>query len=93
MCNISQSCDQTFYVNCGPQSEVIVSGTPKQVIQEKTKAHAHAPMDVLERGTASIHLDVQSMINVEMSKSSLGDGDGLRQQAGVAVDLALFPSW
>jgi hypothetical protein len=62
MCNILQSCDQTFDVNCGPQSEVIVLGTPKRVIQEKTKALAHAAADVSERGIASIHLDVKSMI-------------------------------
>jgi hypothetical protein len=52
MCNISQSCDQTFVVNCGPRSEVIVSGTPKGVIQEKTKVHAHATVDVSESGIA-----------------------------------------
>jgi hypothetical protein len=42
MCNLSQNCDQTFVVNCGPGTEGIVSGTPKWVIQEKTKAHVHA---------------------------------------------------
>jgi hypothetical protein len=62
MCNLSQSCDQTFDVNCSPQSDVIVSGTPKQGIQEETKACAHAVADVLERGIASILLDVLSMI-------------------------------
>ncbi len=85
---------------------MIVYGTPKWVIQEKTKACAHASADVSERGIAPIHLDVRSMIekmwlqlllyckkrahqvNVEMSKAPLMDGDGLRQQAGVAVDLA-----
>jgi hypothetical protein len=58
---------------------VIVSGTPKRVIQEKTKARAHADMVFSERGIASIHLIVRSMI-VKMKM----------QQAGVAVDLALL---
>jgi hypothetical protein len=49
-------------VNCSPQSEVIVSGTPKREIQEKVKAFAHAAADVSERETASIHLDVQSVM-------------------------------
>ncbi len=62
MCSILQSCDQMFDVNCSPRSEMIVPGTPKRVIQEKTKARAHASADVSERGIASIHLDVRSMI-------------------------------
>jgi hypothetical protein len=41
---------------------VIVSGTPKREIQEKVKAFAHAAADVSERGIASIHLDVRSMM-------------------------------
>ncbi len=49
-------------VNCGPRSEVIVLGTPKREIQEKVKAFAHAAVYVSERGIASIHLDVSSMI-------------------------------
>jgi hypothetical protein len=40
MCNISQSCDQTFDVKCSSRSEVIDLGTPKRVVREKTKAHA-----------------------------------------------------
>jgi hypothetical protein len=48
MCNTLQSCDQVFDVNCQPQSEVIVSGTPKWVIQEKIKAREHAAADVSE---------------------------------------------
>ncbi len=62
MFNISQSCDRTFDVNCGTLSEVIISSTPKQVIQEKTKARVHTAANVSERGIASIHLDVRSMI-------------------------------
>jgi hypothetical protein len=58
---------------------VIVLGTPKRVIQEKTKAPAHADMVFSERRIASIHLIVRSMI-VKMKT----------QQAGVAVDLALL---
>ncbi len=70
----------------------IVSGTPKQVIQEKTKAIAHAADRCFRKGAASIHLDVRSMImkcgcnhfcivrahqvNVEMSKPPLGMGMG-----------------
>jgi hypothetical protein len=46
-------------VNCGPLSEVIVTGTPKCKIQVKVKALAHATADVSESGTASIHLDVR----------------------------------
>jgi hypothetical protein len=33
-------------VNCGPRSEVNVSGTPKPEIQVKVKASAHATADV-----------------------------------------------
>jgi hypothetical protein len=62
MFNISQSRDQTFELNCGQRLEVIISGTPKQVIQEKTKARAHATAEISESGMASIHLDVQSMM-------------------------------
>ncbi len=40
MCNISQSCDQRFDVNCGPQSEVIVLGTLKGLSKKKLK-HVH----------------------------------------------------
>jgi hypothetical protein len=49
-------------VNCGPRYKVIVSGTPEREIQEKVKAFAHATADILERGTAFVHLDVQSMM-------------------------------
>jgi hypothetical protein len=41
---------------------VIISGTPKWEIQEKVKAFAHATADVSKRGTASIYLDVQSIM-------------------------------
>jgi hypothetical protein len=61
MCNITHSLDQMFEVNCVPQSQVIISGTPKREIQEKTKALAHAAADVSDKGTHSIHLDVRSM--------------------------------
>ncbi len=46
----------------GPRSEVIVSETPKREIQVKVKAFVHAAADVYERGIASIHLDVRSMM-------------------------------
>jgi hypothetical protein len=58
MLSISQCCNQRFEVNCGPRSEVIVSGTQKLEIQVKVKAFARAAVDVSERGIASIHLDV-----------------------------------
>ncbi len=41
---------------------MIVLGTPKREIQVKVKAFEHADADVSERGIASIHLDVQSII-------------------------------
>jgi hypothetical protein len=41
---------------------VVVSGTPKHEIQRKVKALVHAAVDVSERGIASIHLDVRSII-------------------------------
>jgi hypothetical protein len=41
---------------------VIVLGTPKQEIQVKVKAFAHAAADVSGRGMASIHLDIQLII-------------------------------
>ncbi len=62
MLNISQSWNQRLEVNCGPRSEVIVSGTPKREIQVKVKAFVHAAADVSERGMASIHLDVRSVM-------------------------------
>jgi hypothetical protein len=62
MFNISQSCNQRFEVKCGPRSEVIVSGTQKLEIQVKVKAFAHAAVDVSERGIASIHSDVRSIM-------------------------------
>jgi hypothetical protein len=58
MLSISQICNQRLEVNCGPQSEVIVSGTPKHEVQLKVKAYAHAAADVSGRGISSIHLDV-----------------------------------
>jgi hypothetical protein len=36
-------------VNCGPQSAVIVSGTPKREIQGKVNAFAHAATDISEK--------------------------------------------
>ncbi len=36
--------------------------SPKREIQVKVKAFAHAAADVSERGIASIHLDVRSMM-------------------------------
>ncbi len=59
---ISQSCNQTFDVHCSPRSEVIILGTPKWDIQEKTKARAHATAEVSKRAIVSTHLDVESMI-------------------------------
>jgi hypothetical protein len=41
---------------------MIILGTLKQVIQEKTKAHVHADVEGSESGIDSIHLDVRSMI-------------------------------
>jgi hypothetical protein len=49
MCNISQSLDKLFEVNCVPRSEVIVLDTPKEEIQEKTKALAHAAADASDK--------------------------------------------
>ncbi len=62
MLHISHSLNQRFEVNCGLRSEVIVSGTPQREIHVKVKAFVHAAADVFERGIASIHLDVQSMM-------------------------------
>jgi hypothetical protein len=62
MLSILHSLIQKWEVKCGPRFEAIVSGTPKQEIQKIFKALAHAGADVLERITASIHLDVQSMM-------------------------------
>jgi hypothetical protein len=41
---------------------MIVLGTQKQEIQVKVKGFAHATADISERGMASIHLNVQSII-------------------------------
>jgi hypothetical protein len=62
MLSISQRLNKRVEVNCGPQSEVIVSGTPKCEIQENVKAFAHNAADVSKSGKASIHLDVRSMM-------------------------------
>jgi hypothetical protein len=56
------SAAHTFDVNCGPQSEVIVEGTPKRVIQWKTRACVQSTKEIAERGIASIYLDVWSML-------------------------------
>jgi hypothetical protein len=85
---------------------VIVSGTPKREIQVKVEAFAHAAADISERGMASIHLDMRSImeniiklitvlqkahqINMQVRKMPLGDGDGEGDQACVAVDLSLL---
>jgi hypothetical protein len=61
MLSISQSLNQRSEVNCGQRSKVIVSGTPRCEIQENVQAFAHAA-DISESRTASIHLDVQSMM-------------------------------
>jgi hypothetical protein len=55
---LSKAETRGFEVNCGPRSEVIISGTPKWDIQEKVKAFAHAAADVSTRGIAFINLDV-----------------------------------
>jgi hypothetical protein len=49
MLSISHSLNQRFEVNCGLRSKVIVSGMPKQEIQEKVKAFAHAAADISEK--------------------------------------------
>ncbi len=74
--------------------EVIVSGTSKQVIQEKTKGCVYATTEVWESGIASIHLDVRSMI-VKMWLQPLlycaggcGGGSGPVGSAG-----RILPSW
>ncbi len=41
---------------------MIISGTPKRVIIGKTNARAQSAAEIAERGTASIHLDVQSLM-------------------------------
>jgi hypothetical protein len=62
MLSISQSVNQSEEVNCGPRSEVIVLSTLKHEIQVNVKTFAHATANVSESGTASIHLDVRSMM-------------------------------
>jgi hypothetical protein len=62
MLSILRSRNQRLEGNCGPRSEKFVSGTPKHEIQVTVKAFAHAAVDVSERGIASIHLDVQSIM-------------------------------
>ncbi len=51
-----------YTVNCGPRSEVIISVPPKREIHVKANAFAHAAADLSERGIASIHLDVRSVM-------------------------------
>ncbi len=58
MLSMSHSAAHTFAENFGPQSEVIVAGTPKQVIRWKTRACAQSTAEKAERGIASIHLNV-----------------------------------
>ncbi len=62
MFSISQSWDQRVEVNCCPRSEVIVLDTPKREIQLKVKSFEQAAVEVFDKGIASIHLDVRSII-------------------------------
>jgi hypothetical protein len=53
MLSISHNSAHKLEVNCGQWSEVIVSGTPKQLIEVKTNGGTHALAEISERGTAS----------------------------------------
>ena len=49
-------------VNCSPQSEVILAGTPNLEIQVEIKALAQSSAEVEDIGTASGQLEVLSKI-------------------------------
>jgi hypothetical protein len=73
---VQHSCNQRIEVNYGPRSEVIVSGTPKCVIQVKVKAFAHAAADVSERGIAS-----------DQSSNERAQRESLRRQCNLLTVL------
>jgi hypothetical protein len=52
MLSISQSLTQRLEVNCGPRSEVIVSGTPKREIQVNVKALCACRCGRLRKGNS-----------------------------------------
>ena len=62
ICKKYVSCDQRADVNCVPLSEVIVLGTPNLVIQVEQNASAQAEAVMEDRGTASAHHVVRSIM-------------------------------
>ena len=56
-------------VNCTPQSEVMMSGTPNREIQPATRVSAHAVAVVQDIGIASSHL-------VDLSREHVGETTG-----------------
>jgi hypothetical protein len=57
-----QRADQRVDVNCGPLSLVMVEGRPNPCIQPAKRSAAQSAADVEERGIASGHLVVLSII-------------------------------
>jgi hypothetical protein len=55
-------CDQSADVNCVPLADVIVCGTPNLTIQVEQNASAQAEAVMEDRGTASAHHVVRSIM-------------------------------
>ena len=65
MCSICRKevrCDHSADVNCVPLSDVIVCGTPNLAIQVEQNASAQAEAVMEDRGTASAHHVVRSIM-------------------------------
>ena len=62
MFNKEHKTAQREEVNCAPQSEVILAGTPNLEIQQEIKALAQSSAEVEDIGTASGQQEVLSMM-------------------------------
>jgi 5-deoxy-D-glucuronate isomerase len=62
ICKKEVMCDQSADVNCVPLSDVIVCGTPNLAIQVEHSASAQAEAVIEDRGMASAHRVVQSIM-------------------------------
>ena len=76
ICKVLTSTSQMAEENCAPQSDVIVSGTPKRAIQPATIASAHDLAEVDDTRMTSTHLVERSIIVNRCVRPSLEVGKG-----------------